>query len=133
MAKTELATVEDFKIVTGMEAMDEELKAELEDELDDLDDDGGIDAKHIKIPSGGGVMFEIPGENPEEPDTVKTFSAVILYQHSLNAYYQSEYQGGSNPPDCGSFDGHHGEGNPGGSCDSCPLNQYGSGKNGAKA
>ena len=89
--------------------------------------------ERVKIPSGGGVMFEIPGENPEEPDTVKTFSAVILYQHSLNAYYQSEYQGGSNPPDCGSFDGHHGEGNPGGSCDSCPLNQYGSGKNGAKA
>ena len=83
--------------------------------------------ERVKIPSGGGVMFEIPGENPEEPDTVKTFSAVILYQHSLNAYYQSEYQGGSNPPDCGSFDGHHGEGNPGGSCDSCPLNQYGSG------
>ena len=32
MAKTELATVEDFKIVTGMEAMDEELRAELEDD-----------------------------------------------------------------------------------------------------
>ena len=30
MAKAELATVEDFKIVTGMEAMDEELRAELE-------------------------------------------------------------------------------------------------------
>lgn len=89
--------------------------------------------ERIKIPSGGGVMFEIPGENPEEPDTVKTFSAVILYQHSLNAYYQSEYQGGSNPPDCGSFDGHHGEGTPGGDCGTCPLNQYGSGKNGAKA
>lgn len=40
MAKAELATVEDFKIVTGMEAMDEELRAELEDEMDDLDDDG---------------------------------------------------------------------------------------------
>lgn len=40
MAKAELATVENFKIVTGMEAMDEELRAELEDELDDLDDDG---------------------------------------------------------------------------------------------
>ena len=88
--------------------------------------------ERVKIPSGGGVMFEIPGENPEEPDTVKTFSAVILYQHSLNAYYQSEYQGGSNPPDCGSFDGHHGEGTPGGDCGTCPLNQYGSGKNGAK-
>lgn len=45
-------------------------------------------------------MFEIPGENPDEPETVKEFSAVILYQHSLNAYYKSEYQGGSNPPDC---------------------------------
>lgn len=39
--------------------------------------------ERVKIPSGGGVMFEIPGENPEEPDTVKTFSAVILYQHSF--------------------------------------------------
>lgn len=89
--------------------------------------------ERVKIPSGGGIMFEIPGENPDEPETVKEFSAVILYQHSLNAYYKSEYQGGSNPPDCGSYDGHNGEGNPGGNCDSCPLNQYGSGKNGAKA
>lgn len=40
MAKAELTTVENFKIVTGMETMDEELRAELEDELDDLDDDG---------------------------------------------------------------------------------------------
>lgn len=89
--------------------------------------------ERVKIPSGGGIMFEIPGENPDEPETVKEFSAVILYQHSLNAYYKSEYQGGSNPPDCGSYDGHNGEGTPGGNCDSCPLNQYGSGKNGAKA
>lgn len=89
--------------------------------------------ERIKIPSGGGIMFEIPGDDPDEPETVKEFSAVILYQHSLNAYYKSEYQGGSNPPDCGSFDGHNGEGTPGGNCDTCPLNQYGSGKNGAKA
>ena len=53
--------------------------------------------ERIKIPSGGGIMFEIPGNNPDEPETVKEFSAVILYQHSLNAYYESEYQGGSNP------------------------------------
>ena len=67
--------------------------------------------ERVKIPSGGGIMFEIPGENPDEPETVKEFSAVILYQHSLNAYYKSEYQGGSNPPDCcGSYDGHNGEG-----------------------
>jgi hypothetical protein len=89
--------------------------------------------ERIKIPSGGGTVFEIPGDDSDAPETVREFSAVILYQHPLNAYYKSEYQGGSNPPDCGSFDGHNGDGDPGGCCDKCPLNQYGSGKNGAKA
>ena len=89
--------------------------------------------ERIKIPSGGGTVFEIPGDDPDEPETVKEFSAVILYQHPLNAYYKEEYQGGSNPPDCGSYDGVCGTGNPGGLCKSCPYNAFGSGKNGAKA
>ena len=115
---------------TGFLALqDSNLREVMSEEMDGL----SAAFERIKIPSGGGVMFEIPGENPEEPDTVKTFSAVILYQHSLNAYYQSEYQGGSNPPDCGSFDGHHGEGTPGGDCGTCPLNQYGSGKERCKS
>lgn len=67
MAKAELTTVENFKIVTGMEAMDEELRAELEDELDDLDDDGGIDAKHIKIPSGGGKGLKLRSDSSRYP------------------------------------------------------------------
>lgn len=70
--------------------------------------------ERIKIPSGGGTVFEIPSDDPDEPETVKEFSAVILYQHPLNAYYKEEYQGGSNPPDCGSYDGVCGAGNPGG-------------------
>lgn len=89
--------------------------------------------ERVKIPSGRGIMFEIPGDNPDELETVKEFSSIILYQHALNAYYKSEYQGGSNPTDYGSYDGHIGEGTPSGSCDSCPLNQYVSGKNGSKA
>lgn len=89
--------------------------------------------ERIKIPSGGGTVFEIPGDDPDEPETVKEFSAVILYQHPLNAYYKEEYQGGSNPPDCGSYDGVCGTGDPGGLCKSCPYNAFGSGKNGAKA
>jgi len=101
----------------------------LADEMDGLP----VSFEYIKIPIGGGSMFEMPGDNPAEPDTVKEFSAVILFQHPLNAYYKTEYKGGSNPPDCGSLDGHTGEGVPGGNCDICPLNQYGSGKNGAKA
>ena len=89
--------------------------------------------ERIKIPIGGGTVFEIPGDNPDDVETVKELSAVILYQHPLNAYYSTKYKGGSNPPDCGSFDGVMGHGNPGGLCKNCPYNEFGSGENGAKA
>lgn len=89
--------------------------------------------ERIKIPAGGSTIFEIPSDNPDEPETVKEFSAVILYHHPLYAYYKDKYTGGSNPPDCGSFDGITGEGSPGGSCEKCPYNVFGSGENGAKA
>ncbi len=99
------------------------------EELEGLD--GGFE--RIKIPSAGSTVFEVPGDDPNEPDSVKEFSAVILYHHPLHAYYQSKYSGGNQPPDCGSFDGIIGEGNPGGSCAKCPYNQFGSGENGSKA
>ena len=94
----------------------------------------GLDAgfERIKIPSAGSTMFEVPGEDGET-ENVKEFSAVILHHHPLHAYYQSKYTGGNQPPDCASFDGVTGEGNPGGPCRKCPLNQFGSGENGAKA
>ena len=89
--------------------------------------------ERVKIPIGGGTVFEIPGDNPDEMDTVKEIHAVILHQHPLNAFYVSKYTGGSNPPDCGSYDGLLGVGNPGGKCADCPNNEFGSGENGAKA
>lgn len=92
-----------------------------------------VNFERIKIPSGGTTIFEIPSENPDSPETVKEFSAVILYHHPLRAFYNKEYTGGSNPPDCGSFDGITGNGVPGGRCDKCPFNKFGSGKNDAKA
>ena len=98
------------------------------DELDGLD----IGFERIKIPSGGATMFELPSEG-DAAETVREFSGVILFHHTLNAYYKTKYTGGSNPPDCGSFDGVTGEGDPGGNCKSCPFNQFGSGENGAKA
>lgn len=99
------------------------------EELDGLD--GGFE--RIKIPSAGSTVFEVPGEDPNEPDSVKEFSAVILYHHPLHAYYINKYTGGNQPPDCGSFDGISGEGNPGGNCAKCQYNQFGSGENGSKA
>jgi len=98
------------------------------DELDGLD----IGFERIKIPSGGATMYELPTEG-DDTETVKDFSGVILYHHPLNAYYATKYTGGSNPPDCGSYDGLTGSGEPGGNCKACPFNQFGSGENGAKA
>ncbi|PNR98014.1 hypothetical protein [Petrotoga olearia] len=99
------------------------------EELDGLD----MSFERIKIPSAGSTVFEVPGENPGEPDTVREFSAVILYHHPLHAYYKTKYTGGNQPPDCGSFDGITGEGDPGGNCAACPLNRFGTGENGSKA
>ena len=90
-----------------------------------------VSFERIKIPSGGTTMFEIPGDNPDEPENVKEFSAVILYHHPLYSYYKDKYTGGSNPPDCSSIDGMFGDGVSGGKCSECPYNQFGSGENGS--
>ena len=47
--------------------------------------------ERIKIPAGGGLAFEVPGDDPDSPDSVKEFKAVILYHHPINCYYE-EYQ-----------------------------------------
>lgn len=87
----------------------------------------------IKVPAGGGLAFEVPGDDPNSPDLQKEFNAVILYHHPLLSYYKEKYTGGSQAPDCGSFDGVFGIGEPGGRCAECPLNQFGTGENGGKA
>jgi hypothetical protein len=103
----------------------------IHEELDGLN----ITFDKVKIPAGGGLAFEVPGEDGE-PETVKEFSAVILFQHPLNAYYATDYTGGNQPPDCASLDGKTGVRHATGevlNCASCPFNQFDSGKNGGKA
>ena len=99
------------------------------EELDGLD----ISFERIKIPSAGSTVFEMPGEDSDESDALKEFSAVILHHHPVHAYYKDKYTGGNSPPDCGSFDGIVGVGDPGGDCKSCRNNQFGTGENGSKA
>lgn len=105
------------------------MSATMAEELNGLE--GGFD--RVKIPSGGSTMFELPGDTDDEPEAVKEFSAVILFHHPILQYYRDKYTGGSNPPNCGSFDGVTGEGDPGGVCAKCPLSQFGSGENNGKA
>ena len=92
--------------------------------------------ERIKIPAGGGLAFEVPGDDPDSPDSVKEFKAVILYHHPINCFYEEEYTGGNNPPDCGSMDGKIGVASESGEikyCSDCPNNKFGSAKNGGKA
>ena len=105
------------------------INGEFLEELSGLDNE----FERIKIPAGGSTIFELPSGNPDEPDTVKEFSAVILYHHPMYIFYSSKYSGSSNPPDCLSVDGITGIGNPGGNCINCPKNKFGSGENGSKA
>lgn len=87
----------------------------------------------IKIPSGGNTNFELPGEDDNDTVSSKEVEGVILYNHPAYGYYREKYTGGNNPPNCGSFDGINGNGNPGGTCASCPYNQFGSGDGQSKA
>ncbi|MCL1965299.1 MAG: hypothetical protein FWF69_09645 [Firmicutes bacterium] len=127
MNKNEIAAMDTERGYLALS--DFNLNEALSEELAGLD--GGFE--RIKLPAGGSTTFEIPGEEPGKTEAVKEFSGVILYHHPLYAFYRDKYAGGTNPPDCGSYDGVTGQGDPGGSCAACPLNQFGSGENGAKA
>lgn len=90
----------------------------------------------IRIPAGGGISYEVPGDDPANPDSVKEFSAVILYHHQINTFYKDKFNGGSNPPDCSSIDGKVGVVSETGECQKCkecPRACFGSGENGGMA
>ena len=85
-----------------------------------------VSFQRIKIPAGGTLQFEIPTDDPDNPDYTKTLEGVLLFHHSSNAYWAegSEYDEDTSPL-CSSVDGKQGIGEPGGSCAMCALNQYG--------
>jgi len=90
----------------------------------------------IKVPSGGGLAYEVPGDNPEEPELEKEFEAVILYHHPMLSYYKEKYNGSNEAPNCSSIDGVVGMDRDTGElrqCKECPNNIFGSGENGGKA
>lgn len=89
----------------------------------------------VKIPAGGALQFEIPSDDPDNPDYEKYLVGIILYNHDNYAYWPegSEYDDNATPL-CSSVDGKLGIGEPGGACAACALNRFGSGSEGrAKA
>lgn len=81
----------------------------------------------VKIPSGGTLQFELPSDDPDNPDYVKYLEGIILYNHASCTYWPagSEYDENATPL-CSSMDGKTGIGDPGGICEICALNRYGS-------
>lgn len=122
----EITTKVDFNIIP----MDEKRLAIMAEELDGL---GQIPFDVIKIPSGGGLVFELPGDDPENPDTEKVIRGIIVHHHAVNAWWREAYTGGNAAPDCASLDGKLGVDMITGEtkrCDTCPFNQFGSADNG---
>lgn len=120
--KNELAVVQDFNLVT----LSGNLAEAIAEEMDGL---GAIPFDWVKIPSGGGLAFEVPGEDEENPETANELVGVILYHHPVNAYWIEKFSGGNEQPDCSSVDGKQGMIRETGeivSCADCPHNKFGS-------
>jgi len=132
MAKKELAVIDKFEIVSPVDGMDEELREEFMDEMEDFDDDTGIDCRKIKIPHGG-IAFEVEGDDPDDAEPMKTVEGVIVFTHRMNSYWAGAFAGeseeaGNRMPDCSSYDGQQGVHYETGeirNCDTCPFNQFG--------
>ena len=67
----------------------------------------------VKVPSGGGVMWEIPGI--EGLQHAKEIEGVIIFTQSTRAYWPDSFDdtGGGSPPQCMSTDAVTGIGDPG--------------------
>lgn len=127
---TALTVVQGFQIAKPYEGIDPDTLAELQDELDDLDPESGITCRKIKIPSGGGIAYEVQGEDDDDTDAMKEIKAVIVFTHRVNAYWPGAYGDGdqNQPPLCSSMDGKTGVRTENGEvmdCERCPFNQYG--------
>lgn len=81
-----------------------------------------FDLPRVKVPSGGGSVWEIPTLTGIEPE--KVLSGIVVHFKLTRAYWSPEADTGT-PPTCRSNDGIVGIGEPGGHCKTCPLAEFG--------
>lgn len=124
MTEKALAKIENFDFPVLWEDLGQAMAEEMEGLTIDFD--------RVRIPSGGGLVFEVPGDDPDNPDMVKELVGVIVDHHPVNAYWAVKYSGENNPPDCSSMDGKEGVDRDGNRrpCNSCPYNEWGSDEDG---
>lgn len=122
MAKNELVKAGSFNLMT----ISGDMAQAVAEEMDGL---GALSFDRVKIPSGGGIAFELPGEDEDNPESSPAIIGVVLDHHPVNAYWADTFSGGNAQPDCSSIDGKTGTERDGGrqkSCKDCPYNQFGS-------
>lgn len=124
---TSLMESENFILPASLEGKGEFTAAELAEDMEGL----SMNFQRVKIPGGGTVQFELPSDDPENPDYAKNLVGIVLYNHSACAYWAEGDEYDENAvPLCSSIDGKQGIGTPGGVCASCALNRYGTAPNG---
>lgn len=113
--------------VFSVPKVDDNVLAAIRAEVESL---GELPLVTVKVPGGGGLTFEIPTEDPDNPDTVKEIKGVIVYYHQQNAYW-SDTNSADKVPECASFDGVQGCNRYTGEviqCSQCQFNKWGSGR-----
>lgn len=123
MAKNEVAVkAKDFNLMT----LTGDIAEAIAEEMDGL---GPIPFDRAKIPAGGSLAFELPGDTEDDTESATELIGVILDHNPVNVYWANEFAGGSEQPDCSSNDGKQGVVRDTGeikSCETCPYNQFGS-------
>lgn len=122
--RNEVATIDtgkfDLATLTG------DMADAVSEEMDGL---GAIPFDRVKIPSGGGLAFELPGETDDDAESATELIGVILDHNPMNSYWAEKFSGGNEQPDCASTDGKIGMVTGTGAtraCATCPYNQFGS-------
>ncbi len=126
---TELATIPVGSYVALNQGAEE--AREIIEELLDGVPLSARDLPVIKIPSGGKTDWEIPG--PGGSTYAKELRGILLSFERTHQYWSNPEPDGT-PPQCRSVGPDHraiGEGDPGGPCKTCPLNQMESSQKGS--
>lgn len=135
MASEEIVKFEGFALAKVDEA---QLSAALDANLAGQQVEMG-DLDRVKIPSGGGITWEVPTLEGVEPQA-KLRVAIIHHKLARAMWKVSmDESGGGTPPDCSSPDNVLGYGEPGDAlraegkgCAECPLSQFGSDTEGGR-
>lgn len=89
------------------------------------------DLPKIVVPAGGGIVWTV--RTADGASVVHEFVGIILEVVRGKAYWEKSIDDSTEttPPDCRSDDCIYGIGNPGGLCETCELNKFGSAQKGA--